>query len=101
MRTGPLSRSRARLAPVVLEPLELRSLLAADSPFQIVMMPDTQIYTYKYPDIFNAQTQWVAANAAPQNFKFLTHVGDVVQNASLSAEWARADGYMDKLDTVP
>src|SRR5688572_27595297 len=83
------------------EPLESRTLLAAGDPFTVVMMPDTQIYAWKHPEIFDSQTKWVANNAAAQKFAFLTHVGDVVENPSSMTEWTRADTYVDKFDTVP
>src|SRR5687767_11306915 len=39
--------------PVRLESLEPRTLLAATDPFTFVVMPDTQYYSQKYPDIFS------------------------------------------------
>jgi hypothetical protein len=112
MWTGLIpSRSGARRArdaesdtptssPVRIEPLEIRTLLAADSPFTVVMMPDTQIYAWKYPDIFHSQTRWISTNAAARNMVFLTHVGDVVENPNLASEWTTADTAMDRLDGV-
>ena len=98
MRMGVSGRSRAR--PARVEALESRALLA-ETPFTIVVMPDTQYYTWRYPEIFSSETQWLAANCAAQNMVFLSHVGDVVQNPNLSSEWTLADGYMDRLDATP
>jgi len=58
--------------------------------FSIVALPDTQYYSQSYPEVFNAQTQWIADNAAALNIVFVTHEGDIVQTYSNSAEWANA-----------
>jgi hypothetical protein len=99
MRMGVSRRLRA--SPARVESLEARALLAADSPFTFVVMPDTQMYSWRNPEIFSAQTQWIVANRAAQNVAFLTHVGDVVQNPNLTSEWTHADEYMDRLDATP
>jgi len=71
-----------------------------DGSFSIVVMPDTQFYSESYPAIFTSQTQWIRDNAAAQNIVFVTHVGDVVENATSAIEWQRADTAMDELDGV-
>ena len=34
---------------------------AVQKPVRIVLMPDTQNYAETHPDIFNSQTEWIAA----------------------------------------
>ena len=34
----------------------------AGAPFTIVLLPDTQHYSRKYPELFMAQTEWIKAN---------------------------------------
>lgn len=87
----------------MIESLEQRSLLAAGD-FSIVVLPDTQFYAESYPKTFLAQTKWVAANAEKLNVRFVTHVGDVVQNGGAlspggnAREWKLADRAMATLD---
>ncbi|MCP4375943.1 MAG: PEP-CTERM sorting domain-containing protein [bacterium] len=81
----------------------------AGDPFTIVLLPDTQDYTDSDSWIghFQNQTQWIVDNRDTMNIAFVSHLGDIVQNldntteSDLAAEWARADGAMDTLDTLP
>jgi hypothetical protein len=70
-------------------------------PFTIAMLPDTQRYSEKRPDLFFAQTNWIKQNRDEENIVFVTHVGDLVQNRSKQpAEWKVADEAMAVLDGV-
>jgi 3',5'-cyclic AMP phosphodiesterase CpdA len=62
-----------------------------------VVLPDTQIYAWKYPEIFLAQTNWIAANAEARNIRYVFHVGDVVEHNS-EKEWKLARKAMSVLD---
>jgi hypothetical protein len=78
---------------------------APADPFTVVMMPDTQFYAQSYPGTFNAQTDWIASRTGPDNIRFVTLPGDIVQNGASGAdrnltEWTRADTAMDRLDGV-
>lgn len=69
-------------------------------PFTVAVLPDTQFYSQLYPATFDAQTNWIAGRVGPDNVKFVTHVGDIVETGSSLTEWNRADSSMDKLDGV-
>lgn len=70
-------------------------------PFSIIMLPDTQIYSQKRPDLFFAQTNWIKQNRDQENIVFVTHVGDLVQNRSQRpSEWKVADEALAVLDGV-
>ncbi|MGL4422263.1 MAG: hypothetical protein ACRCZF_16455, partial [Gemmataceae bacterium] len=91
----------SRRPRLVFHPLEDRTVPAA--PFTFAVIPDTQFYSEAYPQTFTAQTQWIVDNLATQNIQFVTHEGDIVQNAEQGAnqnllEWTRADTSMDILD---
>jgi hypothetical protein len=74
---------------------------AADKPFTVVVLPDTQVYCEKFPDLFHAQTRWIRDNAAKENVVFATHVGDIVQHGgTVKHEWETADKAMSALDGV-
>jgi hypothetical protein len=73
----------------------------AGEPFTIVMLPDTQHYSRKYPELFMAQTQWIKANRDKENIAFVTHVGDVVNDRKKNTnEWVIARQAMSVLDGV-
>ena len=70
--------------------------------FTVVALPDTQHYSAWFPRIFQAQTRWVADNAARENIAFLTHLGDLVEHGNNSGEWDVAVSAMQTLvGTVP
>jgi hypothetical protein len=96
------------------------------APFTIVTLPDTQNLSdndlYNLPvtglpaalvgtrpgqealppnriTLFNAQTQWVAANQASQNIQFLAHLGDITQDAT-PPEFGRVAPVFARLDAI-
>ncbi|MBL6763462.1 MAG: metallophosphoesterase [Verrucomicrobiae bacterium] len=69
--------------------------------FTIVVMPDTQIYAWKFPEVYSAQTEWIAANAERYNMAYVIHVGDVTQN-NVPGEWQIAlDAHKKMAAAVP
>ncbi|MGE8690755.1 MAG: hypothetical protein ACN6PJ_26660, partial [Achromobacter sp.] len=83
------------------------------SRFALAVLPDTQFYS-RYAtqaensqysrkfgsEPFMAQTYWIAANAAALNIPFVTHLGDVVDQASKPDQWKVADQAMRVLETA-
>ncbi len=69
------------------------------SNFTIVVLPDTQKYSASYPDIFDAQTQWIVDNRAAKNIVYVAHVGDIVDDGdTVPNQWSNAATAMYKLD---
>src|SRR5579859_2767168 len=66
--------------------------------FTIVVLPDTQNYSQFHPEIFDAQTQWVADNAAAQNVQLVIGVGDIVNTGTDAVQWANATHSVGLLD---
>lgn len=66
-------------------------------PFTIVALPDTQYYSLHYPEIFRAQTEWIAENAEELNVLCVIHEGDITDENS-EPEWLVADEAMSILD---
>jgi Calcineurin-like phosphoesterase len=62
--------------------------------FTIVVLPDTQYYSEKYPSIFNEQTQWIVDNAQAQHIVFVSQVGDLVNDYDSDTEWMNAQHSM-------
>ncbi len=70
-------------------------------PFSVVLLPDTQLYSEKYPDTYKKQTQWIADNIEEQKIKFVIHLGDIVQNHNEKEnEWRIARDAHKILDGV-
>ncbi len=60
-------------------------------PFSIVILPDTQYYSQKFPETYLAQTKWIKSKAKRLNIRFVIHVGDIVENPGVEGEWKAAD----------
>ena len=71
-----------------------------DTEFMVVALPDTQYYSDHYPQIFEAQTQWIADNASKEKIQFVTHLGDIVDNGPSLRQWKSARKAMDILDAA-
>lgn len=65
--------------------------------FTIMVMPDTQYYSQKYPETFHKQTQWIVDTAAKYNTIFVAHLGDITETAS-DEEWEVARAAFARLD---
>jgi|GEM_PF-1973697 len=65
--------------------------------FSIIVLPDTQIYSASYPEIFASQTQWIVDNKDNRHIAFVLHEGDVTNNNCIS-QWDNADAAMSILD---
>ena len=63
---------------------------AASENFSIVLLPDTQNYSEKYPETYVAQAMWIREQATQDNIKFVIHLGDIVQTSTKQPEIGRA-----------
>jgi hypothetical protein len=68
-------------------------------PWSLVVLPDTQRYADTYPDIFLAQTRWIAEHAQELRIQYVLHVGDVTER-SIEPEWAVARRAFDELTGI-
>ncbi len=69
--------------------------------FAVIALPDTQFYAESYPQIFDAQTQWIVGNRSARNVVFTTQLGDCVENGSDPSnqlEWDRVDASLSLLE---
>ncbi len=46
----------------------------------IAVLPDTEYYAWKYPELFYAQTGWIAEEALRRNIVYTVHLGDITQH---------------------
>jgi hypothetical protein len=72
----------------------------ANEEFTVVLLPDTQFYSEKYPETFVAQTMWIRERAKPDNLKFVVCLGDIVQTAAVEQQWQNAHEAARILDGV-
>jgi len=74
----------------------LDELFAA--PWSFVLLPDTQFYSVSDAAMagFTAQAAWIEANREAENIRFVSHLGDVTQNAT-PAEFARTLPAMERI----
>jgi Calcineurin-like phosphoesterase/Carboxypeptidase regulatory-like domain len=76
-------------------------VLHAQAPadeFTIIALPDTQFYSSTYPQIFAAQTQWIASHVQDQNIKLVLGLGDIVDGGGDRTQWQNADTAVRLLD---
>ena len=71
-----------------------------ESNFTVVLLPDTQFYSEKFPDNYVAQTMWIRQQREKDNIKFVIHLGDIVQTSTKEPEWENANRAMEILDGV-
>jgi hypothetical protein len=83
--------------------LFLPGLMKAQTPaptpadeFTIVALPDTQFYSSLNPQIFAAQTQWIADHAQDQNIQLVVGLGDIVDSGGDSTQWQNADAALQR-----
>ncbi|HEY8431849.1 MAG TPA: metallophosphoesterase [Sandaracinaceae bacterium] len=68
-----------------------------ESAWSLVVLPDTQDYARSYPDIFLAQTRWIADQVECRNIRAVVHVGDIVYDND-DAQWEVARRAFDLLE---
>jgi hypothetical protein len=68
-----------------------------DGTWSFVILPDTQKYAARYPDIFAAQTDWIIRRVEALDIRFVLHVGDIVDR-DLDVQWRVASESLHALD---
>lgn len=70
--------------------------------YTIALIPDTQHALEACPEVTAAQFRWIAAHKDSLNLKYVMHMGDMIQNGSVtgtnSAEWQRFDPLVKLLE---
>jgi hypothetical protein len=69
----------------------------AKASYTIIALPDTQNYSTTSP-IPPKQTQWIVDQLALRNIRFVTHLGDVVDQGDNTAAWQRMSDVLGALD---
>ncbi len=71
---------------------------AQAKPFRLIVMPDTQFNSEKWPQQVTATTEWIVKNQQPLNIKYVLHVGDMVNVGNDKRQWDNFDASMQVLD---
>jgi len=66
-----------------------RAAAGDEGGFTVALLPDTQFYCERHPQILHAQTRWLAEHAAERRIAFALHLGDVT-NRNSPEQWAVA-----------
>jgi hypothetical protein len=69
----------------------------AKGAFSVIVLPDTQNYSERYPQTYVAQTNWIVENQKDRNIAFVLHLGDITNN-NAAKEWDNAQAAMRVLD---
>lgn len=69
----------------------------SSSSFSIVVLPDTQFCSEKYPVIFMNQTKWITENKEKFNIQMVIHEGDIV-NDNKQKQWDNANQSLSVLE---
>lgn len=67
-----------------------------EGSWTLAVLPDTQVYTMRYPKHFHAQTEWIARNAKARDIRYVLHLGDIVNNNN-EPQWKVARAALEKL----
>lgn len=86
---------RIRSLTVLFVAILLFTACRSGKSFTLALLPDTQTYTRSYPEIFEAQTNWLSKNA--KDFTFVLHQGDITDN-NIDEQWTVAQNAMQMLD---
>ncbi|PQO46887.1 hypothetical protein C5Y93_06975 [Blastopirellula marina] len=86
---------RAKAIEVTLAPRVQRSFVKGS--WTLALLPDTQVYSVRFPGLFSAQTAWLRAHAKERNIRYVLHLGDITDN-NAPVEWQRAAESMRLLE---
>lgn len=73
-------------------------LLNNKEEFNLLWVTDTQYYAKSYPQIYNNLYNWIVHEYKDDNFEYMIHTGDIIDNMDSPAEWEIADRNHRKLD---
>jgi hypothetical protein len=65
--------------------------------FTFAVLPDTQFYSQRHPELFLAQTEWIAAQRDARRITGVFHLGDITHN-NTPQQWENARRAMKILD---
>ena len=73
---------------------------AATRDFSVVVIPDPQHYASRFPDLGLAQIQWIRSHVDELQIRFVSSVGDQVDDGTSDVQWKQSADFMHQLDGV-
>lgn len=98
MNPKPLRSGWFRCLPILAVLSFAAMLPAAAESFKLVVIPDSQWASAKWPELTKKMTEWIVANKDKENIRYVLHVGDSVQTGGSEEEWKNIDAAMRVLD---
>lgn len=93
-------KADAATAVAVTPPYETPAPLPfVNGSWTLAILPDTQVYAQRHPELFEAQTRWIAQNVKARNIKYVLHLGDIT-NRNTRSQWEIAQRTIAHLDGV-
>ena len=97
LREHVINVRERRTAAVVVTPSPTNQQDFVDGSWTLAVLPDTQVYSLRYPGLYDAQTNWIVRNRERRNVRYVIHLGDITNN-NTPMEWRRARAAMGLLD---
>lgn len=72
--------------------------LPVEEPFCLFWFSDTQVYSYKYPEVFRSMADWAVEQAEAYGALAVVHTGDIVDNHTYERHWTNAESAIIRLD---
>jgi len=66
--------------------------------YRLVVVPDTQFASQKWPEVLGSSMKWIAENKDAMNIKYVLHVGDMVHTGNSPQQWKNFDAAISMLD---
>ncbi|MBN2131421.1 MAG: metallophosphoesterase [Sedimentisphaerales bacterium] len=63
----------------------------------LVLLPDTQVYSQRYPGLFLSQTAWIVQNCEKRNIAYVLQLGDITNNNTID-QWEHAQEALAVMD---
>ena len=76
---------------------EAESLPWIEGGTTLVVLPDTEVYSKRHPEHFEAQTKWILENREKRSIAYAVHLGEITQRNAPS-EWEVARRCFGTLD---
>lgn len=83
--------------PLEITPSAMFAQRFTPGSWTLAVLPDTQVYSLRFPGVFTLQTGWIVQNKDRLNIEYVLHLGDIVNN-NTNYEWRNARDAMSLLD---
>jgi hypothetical protein len=75
----------------------LKSAAFSPGSWSLVLLPDTQFYSARFPGLFTLQTHWIARNKDKYSIRYVLGLGDITDD-NTDRQWRHAKEAIAELD---